>query len=52
MLLSQRVRLQSLGEFVDGHQYMFVASQGSTKRSDSVRPHMAKGHDGGMVHRA
>jgi hypothetical protein len=35
-----RSHFNPLGEFVDGHQYMFVAAWGGTKRSHSVEtPH-------------
>jgi hypothetical protein len=44
-LMNLTALLTLLGEFVYDHQYMFVATTAS-------RPHIAKGHDGGMVCRA
>jgi hypothetical protein len=41
-----------LGEFVYGDQDMFVATWSGMKRSTVSRPHIAKGHDGGIVRRA
>jgi hypothetical protein len=38
--IRNRSHFNPLGEFVDGHQYMFVAAWGGTKRSHSVEtPH-------------
>jgi hypothetical protein len=41
-----------LGEFVDCNQYMFVAAWAVRNGPTASRPHIMKGHDGGIVRRA
>jgi hypothetical protein len=40
-----------LGEFVDGDQNVFVAAWAVRNGPTESRPHMEKGHDGGIVRR-
>jgi hypothetical protein len=52
MLLLQLVGLNPLGKFVDGYQYVPVATWAVQNGPTESRPHMAKGHDGGIVCRS
>jgi hypothetical protein len=47
-----RLDFNPLEEFVDSHQYMFVATWAVRNGPTASRPHIAKSHDGGMVPRA
>jgi hypothetical protein len=40
-----------LGKLVNSHKYMFVATWAVQNGPTTSRPHIAKGHDGGMVRR-
>jgi hypothetical protein len=40
-----------LGKLIDGHQYMFVDTWAVRNGPIASRPHIAKGHNGGMVRR-
>jgi hypothetical protein len=49
--LSDRSDLNPLSEFVGDHKDVLVASRGGSERPMESRPHMEKGHDGGIVRR-
>jgi hypothetical protein len=46
-----RSDLNSLGEFVYSNHYMFVAVEAVQNGPTASRPHIAMGHDGGIVRR-
>jgi hypothetical protein len=47
-----RSDFNSLGEFINDYYYVFVAAWAVRNGPTESRPHMAKGHDGGIVRRA